>query len=107
MVPFIGGVVLTSATEPTTVIRSAAPEFNVLMSLSALLMVGLLVATLQALRHGDAASLWRVYLGVAPACVLALFVARPFATLISKRSTNSRRVPPTRSSNVKRNSRAR
>jgi len=40
------------------------------------------VATLQALRHGDAASLWRVYLGVAPACVLALFVARPFATLI-------------------------
>jgi len=65
------------------VIRSAAPEFNVLMSLSpALLMVGLLVATLQALRHGDAASLWRVYLGVAPACVLALFVARPFATLI-------------------------
>jgi hypothetical protein len=77
------GVVLTSATEPTTVIRSAAPEFNVLMSLSpALLMVGLLVATLQALRHGDAASLWRVYLGVAPACVLALFVARPFATLI-------------------------
>jgi len=28
-------------------------------SLAALLMVGLLVATLQALRHGDAASLWR------------------------------------------------
>ena len=35
-----------------------------------LLMVGLLVATLQAVRHGDGASLWRVYLGVAPACVL-------------------------------------
>jgi hypothetical protein len=41
-----------------------------------------LVATLQAVRHGDGASLWRVYLGVAPACVFAIFVARPFATLI-------------------------
>ena len=59
-------------------------------------MVGLLVATLQAVRHGDAASLWRVYLGVAPACVLAIFVARPIATLILERSINSRRVrrPP-------------
>jgi hypothetical protein len=45
-------------------------------------MIGLLVATLQAVRHGDAGSLWRVYLGVAPACVLAIFVARPFAQLI-------------------------
>src|SRR5665213_366391 len=77
------GAVLNSATEPTTIIRSATTEFNVLVNLSpALLMVGLLVATLQAVRHGDAASLWRVYLGVAPACVLGIFVARPFATLI-------------------------
>jgi hypothetical protein len=77
------GVVLTSATEPTTIIRSATSEFDVLVNLSpVLLMVGLLVATLQAVRHGDAASLWRVYLGVAPACVLAIFVARPFATLL-------------------------
>jgi hypothetical protein len=77
------GAVLTSASEPTTIIRSATPEFNTLVNLApALVMVGLLVATLQAVRHGDAASLWRVYLGVAPACVLAIFVARPFATLI-------------------------
>lgn len=77
------GAVLTSATEPTTVIRSATTEFNVLVNLSPiLLMVGLLVATLQAVRHGDASSLWRVYLGVAPAAVLAIFVARPIAALI-------------------------
>lgn len=77
------GAVLNSATEPNTVIRSATTEFNVLVNLSpGLLMVGLLVATLQAVRHGDAASLWRVYLGVAPACVLGIFLARPFATLI-------------------------
>jgi hypothetical protein len=77
------GGVLTSASESATVIRSAGPEFSVLVNLSPiLLMVGLLVATLQAIRHGDGASLWRVYLGVAPACVLAIFVARPFATLI-------------------------
>jgi hypothetical protein len=77
------GAVLTSASEPTTIILSATPEFNTLVNLApALVMVGLLVATLQAVRHGDAASLWRVYLGVAPACVLAIFVARPFATLI-------------------------
>src|SRR5665213_3947278 len=77
------GTVLNSATEPSTVIRSATTEFNVLVNLSpGLLMVGLLVATLQAVRHGDAASLWRVYLGVAPACVLGIFLARPFATLI-------------------------
>jgi hypothetical protein len=77
------GGVLTSASESTTVLRSATPEFNVLVNISpVLLMVGLLVATLQAIRHGDGASLWRVYLGVAPACVLAIFMARPFATLI-------------------------
>jgi hypothetical protein len=77
------GGVLTSASESSTVIRSATPEFTVLVDLSpGLLMVGLLVATLQAVRHGDGASLWRVYLGVAPACVFAIFVARPFATLI-------------------------
>jgi hypothetical protein len=77
------GGVLTSASESSTVVRSATPEFSALVNLSpVLLMVGLLVATLQAIRHGDGASMWRVYLGVAPACVLAIFVARPFATLI-------------------------
>ncbi|MGD0693054.1 MAG: hypothetical protein ABSA22_12015 [Acidimicrobiales bacterium] len=49
------GAVLTSASEPTTIIRSATTEFNVLVNLSpGLLMIGLLVATLQAVRHGDA-----------------------------------------------------
>jgi hypothetical protein len=77
------GAVLTSASEPATIVRSATTEFNVLVNLApGLLMIGLLVATLQAVRHGDAASLWRVYLGVAPACVLGIFVARPFASLI-------------------------
>jgi hypothetical protein len=77
------GAVLNSASESTTVIRSAVAEFNLLVNLSpVLLMVGLLVATLQAVRHGDGASLWRVYLGVAPACVLAIFIARPMAALI-------------------------
>ncbi len=77
------GGVLTSASESSTVIRSATPEYSVLVNLApVLLMVGLLVATLHAIRHGDGASLWHVYLGVAPACVLAIVVARPFATLI-------------------------
>ena len=77
------GQVLLSASEPTTVVRSATQEFNVLLALSPLLIVlGLAVATLQALRHGDPSSLWRVYFGVAPACVLALFLARPMTTLV-------------------------
>jgi len=77
------GAVLSASSEPSTIIRSATPEFNVLINISpALLMLGLLVATLQAVRHGDASSLWRVYLGVAPACVMGIFLARPFAALI-------------------------
>jgi len=77
------GQVLTTASEPTTVIRSATQEFNTLLVVSPLLlMAGLLVATLQALRHGDAGSLWRVYLGVAPAAVFAIAVARPIASLV-------------------------
>jgi hypothetical protein len=77
------GQVLTSASEPTTIIRSASTEYSVLITIApGLLMLGLLVATLQAVRHGDSASLWRVYLGVAPACVFAIVVARPIAKLI-------------------------
>ena len=77
------GQVLTSASEPSTIIRSSNVEFDALLTLApGLMLLGLLVATLQALRHGDGASLWRVYLGVAPACVFAIAVARPVATLI-------------------------
>ena len=77
------GHVLTSASEPSTVIRSANQEFGALMAIApVLMMLGLLVATLQAVRHGDASSLWRVYFGVAPACVLGVVLARPMATLV-------------------------
>jgi hypothetical protein len=77
------GAVLASASDPTTVVGSAAQEFKVLLvAAPVLMMLGLLVATLQALRLGDGASLWRVYFGVAPACVLAIGIARPAAALI-------------------------
>jgi len=77
------GHVLNSASDPATILRSANQEFDVLLSISApLMMIGLLVATFEALRRGDAASLWRVYLGVAPAAVLAIAVARPLAGLV-------------------------
>ncbi len=77
------GAVLTSASEPSTVVGSATQEFKVLLvAAPILMMLGLLVATLQALRHADSSSLWRVYFGVAPACVLAIVLARPIATLV-------------------------
>ncbi|MHB1087210.1 MAG: hypothetical protein ACYC19_00430 [Acidimicrobiales bacterium] len=77
------GLVVSSASEPATVITSATPEFNVLLVMAPLLMlVGLLVSTLQSLRHADTASLWRVYLGVAPSCALAIALARPLSSLI-------------------------
>lgn len=77
------GQVLTSASDPATVVRGANQEFDVLLTIAPpLLLLGLLVSTVQALRHGDASSLWRTYLGVAPACVLAIFLARPLATLV-------------------------
>lgn len=76
------GAVLASTTEPATVVRSASPEFEALLVVAPeLMLAGLVVATISALRHGDASSLWRVYLGVAPACVLALVVARPLSGL--------------------------
>lgn len=78
----VGGV-LTSTSDPSTIVGSAAQESKILLAAApVLMMLGLLVATLQALRHGDTSSLWRVYFGVAPACVLAIVIARPAATLI-------------------------
>ncbi|MFI5035391.1 MAG: hypothetical protein ACHQFZ_04215 [Acidimicrobiales bacterium] len=77
------GHVLASAGDPETVVHAASGEYTTLIVLAApLMLIGLLVTTLASLRHGDAAGLWRVYLGVAPACVLAIVVARPLATLI-------------------------
>jgi len=76
------GHVLNSASEPSTVLAGANSEFTSLLVLApVLMMIGLLVSTLQALRHGDASSLWRVYLGVAPACVAGIALARPMALL--------------------------
>ncbi len=77
------GAVLASASEPSLVVRGAQNEFTALLVVSpVLMMLGLLVATLQALRHGEVSSLWRVYLGVAPACVAGVALARPIAALI-------------------------
>ena len=77
------GAVLASASDPKTIVGSSNQEFNVLLvAAPILMMLGLLVATLQAVRHADSASLWRVYFGVAPACVLGIVIARTLATLI-------------------------
>jgi hypothetical protein len=77
------GSVLTSASEPSVVLSGAKSEFTTLLVASpVLMMLGLLVATLQALRHGETSALWRVYLGVAPACVAGIALAQPIATLI-------------------------
>jgi len=77
------GTVLNSATEPATVIQGAKGEFTTLLVLAPpLMMIGLLVSTLQALRHGEASTLWRVYLGVMPACVAGIVLARPVALLV-------------------------
>jgi hypothetical protein len=75
--------VLNSASDASTVLAGAKSEFTTLLVLApGLMMVGLLVSTLQALRHGEASQLWRVYLGVAPACVAGIALARPLASLI-------------------------
>lgn len=75
--------VLSAAGEPTAVVRAASPEFLALATVSpVVLLIGLLVTTLQSLRHGDSAALWRSFLGSAPACVAAIFVARPLASLL-------------------------
>jgi hypothetical protein len=75
--------VLLSASEPATVLTGAKAEFATLLFMApALLLVALLIATLSALRHADASSLWRVYLGVAPACVAGVALAQPLASLI-------------------------
>ncbi len=77
------GGVLATTSDPTTVTTSVAPLYATLTTLSPILMLlGLVVATVTAVRHGDAGSLWRSYLGVAPASVAAIALARPLAALI-------------------------
>ncbi len=75
--------VLNAAGEPTSVVHAASREYTTLLTLApVLLLIGLVVATIHGVVHGDAGSLWRVYLGVAPAAVLAITLARPLAQLI-------------------------
>ena len=75
--------VLNATSDPTIITTGASQEFQTLLPIAPVVMVlGLLVATLQAVRHGDQAALWRTYLGVAPASVAGIFLARPLALMI-------------------------
>ncbi len=82
------GHVLASASDPTIVVSAARQEYGVLVGVAPLVMlVGLMVATLQAVRHGDASSLWRVYFGVVPASVVAI-VAAPSVAVLALRAVD-------------------
>ncbi len=75
--------VLTTSSGPAAVLAGAKGEFASLIVVAPVLMViGLLVATLAALRHGDSAAMWRAYLAVAPACVAAVVFAPAIAGLV-------------------------
>ncbi len=75
--------VLGSTGSPDQVLAASRGEYSALLPLApALLVVGLAVATLQALRHGDGGALWRTYLGVAPACVAGVVLSRPLGALV-------------------------
>ncbi len=77
------GAALASASEPATVLASAQGLYRTLEALApALMILGLTVATLQAVRHGDAGSLWRVYFGVLPASVAGIVLAPHVAALV-------------------------
>jgi hypothetical protein len=74
---------LNATSNAATISKAASGEFTSLLHLSPLLLLtGLLIATLQGIRLGDSSVLWRLYLGIAPACVLALFLARPVGELL-------------------------
>jgi len=74
--------VLNATSDPATIVHAATHEFGVLEQFSPwLLLLGLLVATMQAIRHVDHYALWRLYLGVAPACVAGIVLAQPVALM--------------------------
>ncbi len=74
---------LTTTGQPAAVVRAASSEYATLSNLAPeLLLVGLVIATVHGVVHNDPGSLWRVYLGVAPAAVLAIVSARPLAALV-------------------------
>jgi len=75
--------VLNATGEATSVVHAANPEFTALLRVSpVLLLISLLLATLHSVRRGDAATLWRSFLAVAPACVAAIVLARPLAGVV-------------------------
>jgi hypothetical protein len=75
--------VLNATGDPASITRAATPEFMTLATVApVLLLISLLVSALHSLRHGDAGALWRTFLGVAPACVVAVAAARPVASLV-------------------------
>ncbi len=77
------GHVLNATGEPSSVVGAASGEFSTLAAVApVLLLIGLVVATINGVVHGDPGSIWRVYLGVAPAAVLAITLARPLARLL-------------------------
>ncbi len=98
------GHVLAATGRPHDVLAAAAPEYHVLAAIApALLLVGLGVATIQGIAHADAAALWRVYLGVAPAAIAAVVwgpaLARVVLVVADQLSTGAagaaaRQVPP-------------
>lgn len=74
---------LNATSDAGNITKAASGEFDSLLRLSPLvLLVGLLIATLQGIRRADSSVLWRLYLGVAPACVGGIFLARPLAHLL-------------------------
>ena len=74
------GQILTSVSDPQLVLKASASEYATLETVSpAILLIGLLVGTIHALRLGEPVRLWRDYFGVLPACVAGIFVARPLA----------------------------
>ena len=74
---------LNATSDAASISKAASGEFASLLHLSPLLLLtGLLIATLQGIRLGDSSVLWKLYLGVAPTCVFAIFLARPVGELL-------------------------
>lgn len=77
------GRALNSIGDPELVMRASQHEYATLERVSPiLLLLGLLVATIGALRAGEPGRLWRLYFATLPACVAGVVLARPVASTI-------------------------
>lgn len=77
------GRALNSVGDPQLVMRASQREYADLERVSpVLLLLGLLVASIGALRAGEPGRLWRLYFATLPACVAALVLARSVASTI-------------------------